>query len=92
MGDRGLFRAQRCGLRWAMVVTSCAPGLLSLSLTLGFIQSSAVPAGLGHAPHPLDAIDHLQQEGDYLQNRPAHVIKQTLIRLTVYHSKCPKNQ
>lgn len=74
-----------------MVVTSCAPGLLSLSLTFGFIQSSAVPAGLGHAPHSLNMIDHLQQEGDYLQNRPANAIKQMLFGLTVYYSKYYEN-
>lgn len=49
-------------------MSSCTSGLRPLGLTFGFIQSSAVPAGLGHAPHSLDAVHQLQQEGDYLQN------------------------
>ena len=53
------FSVQRRGRRWAVVESSCAPGLLSLGLTFGFVQSGAVPADLGHAPHSLDTVHQL---------------------------------
>lgn len=71
-----------------MVVSSCAPGLLSLGLTFGFVQSSVVPADLSHAPHSLDTVHHLQQEGDYLQTHISKkVLKQMLFGLTVSYLK-----
>lgn len=62
MGASVIFSVQRRGLRCtvgAVVVTSCTPGLLSLGLAFGFIQGSAVTAGLSHAPHTLHTIHHL---------------------------------
>lgn len=48
---------------------SRAPGFLSLGLTFGFIQRSAVGAGLGHTPHSLEAAHELHQEGNHLKKK-----------------------